>query len=279
VWEPFFGGGDGKNGTEYIITSDVSRAWPIPDAGLGASSYLLEALMGAMGSANRWRTMPWMVTFFFILVVPLGGISIFFIVIQPIVIGTYCTLCLIAAAAMLVMIPLSLDEVVAMGQYMLRSVRAGRPFWRTFLRGGPDLLGHADDQTGFNAPLRQEAAEAVRGVTFPWPLLASCAIGAWLMFSRLVFGTQGIMASSDHLVGAMIITVAVIAMAEVARPLRLVNALFGLWLLAAPWLLAGITTPAAAVNSIVTGGLVIASSLPRGRRSPEHYGSWDPNVV
>ncbi len=30
-----------------------------------------------------------MVTFFFILVVPPGGVSIFFIIIQPIVIGTY----------------------------------------------------------------------------------------------------------------------------------------------------------------------------------------------
>jgi hypothetical protein len=58
VWEPFFSGGDGKNGTEFIITSNVSRAWPIPDAGLGAAAYMVEALMGAMGTATRWRTMP-----------------------------------------------------------------------------------------------------------------------------------------------------------------------------------------------------------------------------
>src|SRR5262249_27748679 len=141
AWDPFFGGNAGKNGTEFIVTSDVSRAWPIPDAGLGATSYLIETLMGAMGTATRWRTMPWMVPFFFILVVPLGGVSIFFIIIQPIVIGTYCTLCLMAAAAMLVMIPLALDEIVATGQYMIRSVRAGRPFLRTFLTGGPEPAG------------------------------------------------------------------------------------------------------------------------------------------
>src|SRR5262245_10316242 len=151
IWEPFFSGGRGKNGTEFIITSDVSRAWPIADAGLGATSYLIEALMGAMGSAARWRMMPWMVTFFFILVVPLGGVSIFFIIIQPIIIGTYCTLCLIAALAMLIMIPLTLDEVVAMGQYMMRSVRQGRPFWRTFFQGGPEPLGGTDEKTpGFS---------------------------------------------------------------------------------------------------------------------------------
>jgi hypothetical protein len=279
VWEPFFSGGAGKNGTEYIITSDVSRAWPIADAGLGATSYLIEALMGAMGSAARWRMMPWMVTFFFILVVPLGGVSIFFIIIQPIIIGTYCTLCLIAALAMLIMIPLTLDEVVAMGQYMLRSVHAGRPFWSTFFRGGTDPLGGADEKTpGFSAPLASQVVAATRGVTVPWTLLASCGVGAWLMVSRLVFGTEGAMANSDHLVGALVITVAVCAMAEVARPLRFINLLFGLWLIAAPWLLVD-RTAGAAWNDVASGLIIIALSLPRGRRSAEHYGAWDRYVV
>jgi nucleoside-diphosphate-sugar epimerase len=279
VWEPFFSGGAGKNGTEYIITSDVSRAWPIADAGLGATSYLIEALMGAMGSAARWRMMPWMVTFFFILVVPLGGVSIFFIIIQPIIIGTYCTLCLIAALAMLIMIPLTLDEVVAMGQYMLRSVRAGRPFWSTFFRGGTDPLGGADEKTpGFSAPLASQVVAATRGVTVPWTLLASCGVGAWLMVSRLVLGTNGVIANSDHLVGALVITVAVCAMAEVARPLRFINLLFGLWLIAAPWLLVD-RTAGAAWNDVASGLIIIALSLPRGRRSAEHYGAWDRYVV
>lgn len=279
VWEPFFSGGDGMNGTEFIITSDVSRAWPIPDAGLGAAAYMVEALMGAMGTATRWRTMPWMVTFFFILVVPLGGISIFFIIIQPIMIGTYCTLCLIAALAMLIMIPLTLDEVVAMGQYMLRIVRAGRPFWRTFFQGGPEPSGGADkNDPGFSATFLAQSTAAVRGVTVPWTLVASCIIGAWLMFSRLIFGTAGALANSDHLVGAMIITIAVCATAEVARPLRFLNLPFGLWLIAAPWLLGGATT-GAVLNDAVAGLVVVGLSLPRGKRSKEHYGSWDQYVV
>ena len=279
VWEPFFSGQAGKNGTEHIITSDVSRAWPIPDAGLGATSYMIEALMGAMGAAKRWRTMPWMVTFFFILVVPLGGVSIFFIIIQPIVIGTYCTLCLIAAAAMLAMIPLTLDEVVAMGQYMLRSRRAGRPLLRTFLQGGPDVGGGQDRDAGFTAPLMEQASAAVRGVTLPWTLVASCVVGAWLMFSRAIFGTTGLLADSDHLVGALVITVAVCAMAEVVRPLRFLNLPFGLWLVAAPWLLADGAGTAAAWNDIACGLLIAGLSLPRGRRSAEHYGAWDRYVV
>lgn len=279
IWEPFFSGAAGKNGTEHIITSDVSRAWPIPDAGLGATSYMIEALMGAMGIATRWRTMPWMVTFFFILVVPLGGVSIFFIIIQPIMIGTYCTLCLIAALAMLIMIPLTLDEVVAMGQYMLRSRQMGRRFWRTFFRGGPEPAGGQDKKDpGFSAPLAIQSAAAIRGVTMPWTLLASCALGAWLMFSRPIFGTEGAIADSDHLTGALIITVAICAMAEVVRPLRFLNLLLGLWLITAPWLLAG-ATAGAAWNDIVIGLLMVAVSLPRGPRSAEHYGAWDRYVV
>jgi len=279
VWDPFFSGGDGKNGTEFIITSSVSRAWPIPDAGLGAAAYMIETLMGAMGTASRWRTMPWMVTFFFILVVPLGGVSIFFIIIQPIMIGTYCTLCLLAAAAMLIMIPLTLDEVVAMAQYMLRSVRAGRPFWRTFFQGGPEPSGTVDkNDPGFSAALAAQAAAAIRGISLPWTLGASCALGAWLMFSRLIFASEGAIANNDHLSGAMIITIAVCATAEVARPLRFLNLPFGLWLLVAPLLLAG-ATMATILNDLVAGCIVIALSLPRGRISKEHYGSWDRYVA
>jgi hypothetical protein len=43
------------------------------------------------------------------------------------------------------------------------------------------------------------------------------------MFSRLVFGSIPPLANSDHLVGALVITVAVIAMAEVGRALRFLN--------------------------------------------------------
>jgi hypothetical protein len=54
--------------------------------------------------------------------------------------------------------------------------------------------------------------------------------------------------------------------------------LFGLWLVAAPWLLDA-PTALAAINSILCGMAVIALSLPRGTRSQEHYGTWDRYVV
>jgi hypothetical protein len=115
-------------------------------------------------------------------------------------IGTYCTLCLIAAAAMLLMIPLTLDEVVAMGQYMLRSFKAGRPFWQTFFQGGPEPSGQSDKKDpGFATPFISQVEAAVRGVTAPWTLAASCGLGAWLMFSPAIFSTAGSIADSDHL--------------------------------------------------------------------------------
>ena len=279
AWEPFFAGDplDPRNGTEEIITSSVSQAWPIPDAGLGAVSYMLEILMAVMGSRARWRTMPWMVTFFGILVIPLGVVSIYFIIIQPIVIGTWSTPALIAALAMLIMIPFALDEVIAMGQYLYWSYCRGEPLIRIFFKGGAVEDGKEDTSDALASPAAFWK-DTTRGITLPWTLIASMAIGAFLMFTRLVFGTWGSMANSDHVVGALIITVAIIATAEVARPLRFINVLFGAWLLLAPWVLEGASTVAAAV-SIVLGLALIGLSLPRGRRSSEHYAGWDRYVV
>jgi nucleoside-diphosphate-sugar epimerase/uncharacterized membrane protein len=278
VWEPFFHGAHGLDGTETVITSSVSRAWPIPDAGLGGVAYVFEVLMGAMGDGRRWRTMPWMVAMFGIVVVPLGIVSITFIVIQPIVIGTWCTLCLVTAAAMLAMIPLSVDELVAMGQYLAQARRRGAAFWPTFFRGGAQPDGQRDEAAGFDAPPAEAARSAVRGVTLPGTLVASVLLGTALMLTRVLFGTVPPLADSDHLAGAMIVTVAVIALAEVARPLRLVNVAFGLWLLAAPWLVDGASRNARVVESVI-GLAVVLLSLPRGGRSREHYGAWDRFVV
>ena len=130
AWDPFFG-----EGTERIITSYVSEAFPVSDAGLGAATYMLEVLTGVIGDRRRWRTMPWMVLLFGLMIVPLGVVSIAFIIIQPILLGTWCTLCLVAAAAMLLQIPYSLDEIVACLQFLDDRRRRGRNLWTVFWRG------------------------------------------------------------------------------------------------------------------------------------------------
>lgn len=263
--DPFFG-----LGTQSVLTSDVSRAFPIPDAGLGAFAYMIEFLMGFMGDKCRWRTMPWMVTFFGILVVPLGVVSITLIILQPIAVGAWCTPCLIAATAMLVMIPLTLDEVVAMVQFLVQARREGQPFWRTFWLGGsPRSLPVA---AGSVRPDVVSAKAMVWGVALPWNLLLAAGLGVWLMFTPAVLGSSGAAAHSDHLFGALIVTTAVLALADVGRTIRLLNVLFGAWVIAAPWILGG-ATPASRWGDAIVATLVILFSLPRGPVH-ERYGTW-----
>lgn len=265
VWDPFFG-----EGTERVLTSDVSRAFPIADAGLGAVAYMVEALMGFMGDRQRWRTMPWMVTFFGILVVPLGIVSITLIILQPVAVGFWCTPCLIAALAMLIMIALTLDEVVAMGVFLALARREGQSLWRAFWLGGTLAAVVPDER-----PARPDVVSPramVWGVGLPWNLLASVAVGLWLMAAPAVFGTVGRIAHSDHLVGALVVTVAMTALADVGRAVRFINVLFGAWFIAAPWLLGGATT-ASAWNNVLAGAALILLSLPRGPIG-EHYGLW-----
>ncbi|MBW3598083.1 MAG: vitamin K epoxide reductase family protein, partial [Planctomycetes bacterium] len=115
VWDPFFGF---SANTAKVLNSKMSHTWPISDAGLGGISYTFEFLMGFMGSPARWRTMPWMVAFFGVLVIPLGLTHIILVISQPVVVGHWCTMCLLAAAIMLPMIPLEVDEVIAMFQHL-----------------------------------------------------------------------------------------------------------------------------------------------------------------
>jgi len=269
AWDPFFGAG-----TERIITSSVSEAWPVSDAGLGAVTYMLEILTGLLGGRNRWRTMPWLVVLFGVMIVPLGAVSIFFIVIQPIVIGTWCTLCLIAAAAMLLQIPYSFDELLATGQFLVDRHRKGKSVLRVFLFGDTSEGDRKSPEHEFAAPVRKVVREMLAGgVGLPWTLAASTAIGVWLMCTRLVFGTAGAQADSDHLLGSLIITVSIAALAEVARPLRFVNMVLGVALMGAPWMLAGGTLLADWCGALA-GAALIALSVPRGKvRS--RYGSWN----
>lgn len=277
-WDPFFAGSKGLNGTETIITSSVSKAWPIADAGLGALVYALELVMTFMGGKDRWRTMPWMVLALAFLIVPLGVVSIYFVIIQPIVIGTWCTLCLVTAFAMALMIPFSLDEFVAMGQFLVKSHREGKPFWRTFWTGGAMDGGSDDHARGLLAPKPQIFGQSARGVTFPLTLLATISVGIWLTFTRVSLGTAGQMANSDHMIGLLVVTFAIIAFAEVARSVRFLNIPAGLWLIAAPWLLSGAASPLATWSSVICGLLIVGLALPRGSIK-NSYGGWDVYVV
>lgn len=280
VWEPFFAGSatDPRNGTEEIITSSVSRAWPVPDAALGGYTYLLEIVTGVIGSQRRWRTMPWLVLLFGLMVAPLGIVSIAFIVIQPIVIGTWSTLALIAAAAMLVQIPYSVDELLATCQFLRRRSKAGRNWLRVFLFGDTDEAKAPEKQTDlFERPPGVIVREMISGgVSLPWNLAVAGLVGLWLMFTRLTLGAQGTMADVDHLMGSLVLTVVSIAAAEVARPVRFLLVPLGVAVAASPFMLDG---TAAQHWAGVAAGLGLALLALRRGVIRSRYGEWSRLLV
>jgi uncharacterized membrane protein len=127
VWEPFFGTGSLK-----ILNSPISHLLPIPDAALGALSYLVDAAAGIIGRQTRWRTMPWMVVLFGVAVGPLGFVSVMLVIFQPVLFDAWCTLCLVTAVISVVMIGPSMDEVLASLQYMKRVKSSGESVWKAF---------------------------------------------------------------------------------------------------------------------------------------------------
>lgn len=269
AWDPFFG-----DGSELIITSSVSEAWPVADAGLGATVYVLEIITGVIGDKRRWRTMPWLVLLFGILIVPLGVVSVFFIIIQPIVIGTWCTLCLVGALAMLLQIPYSLDEILATLQFLRKRRQQGRPWWYLLLRGDTMPGGSADYSDNYEQPVGAILREMLAtGVSVPWTLVVSTAIGVALMCTRLLFDTSGAAAANDHIVGSLVVTFSIMAWGEVARPLRFVNLGFGAWMAIAPWVIGGYAGLAAAA-SVLFGIALVWLAIPRGHIT-SHFGKWD----
>lgn len=282
VWEPFFAGdpANPRNGTEEIITSPVAEAWPIADGGLGGITYILEILTGAIGLKARWRTMPWLVILFGLLIVPLSVTSISFVIIQPLVIGTWGTLTLVAAAAMLLQIPFAVDELIASVQFVRRRAKAGRNWLRVLFTGDrdePQAEGADSSGDEFDRPLSVVLRDAVSGgVGLPWSLAASAGIAVWLLFTRLTIGSSGQMAEADHVIGFLVLTTVSIAAAEPTRAVRYLNMLFGAGLIAAPFLFDAALTGIA--NSLVCGVAIILLSRPRGLIR-ERFGTWDRLIV
>lgn len=292
ISDPFFGAS-----TKVVLNSKMSHAWPISDAGLGTVSYTFEFLMGFMGSPKRWRTMPWMVAFFGILVIPLGLTHILLVVSQPLVVGHWCTLCLLAAAIMLPMIPLEVDEVVAMGQHMVQAKRRGDrggSLWAIFWKGGKADGCTMDERSPAISSLSDQPAPVLRamfwGFSVPWSLLLTTAIGVWFLFQPALLGQTGDNAatvftlgssaikSADifHLSGALLVVTSVIAMGEALRAARHFNLVLAALVALTPWLAAGETVNA--LLGSIGGALVVALSLRRGRIL-DRYGDWDRFIV
>lgn len=267
MWDPFF-----HDGTLHVITSKISKSFPVSDAGMGAVCYTLEALLGWQGSARRWASTPWLVFAFAFLVIPVGIVSILLIILQPVAVGFWCSWCLATAASMLLMIVLTAGELAAALQFLRTAGKSGSSRWRVFWKGERAMLAPLPAQT---YAVREK--RLIQGVSTPWNLLLCAALGICLMASPSLLKIEGLLATMEYILGPLIVATSVIACAEVFRAFRYLNMLWGLGLLIAPWVQPAPLTLVSA-SPMALGVIVIALSIRKGRVS-ERYGAWEKLIV
>lgn len=142
VWDPFFS-------TEKVLSSNVShdlrRYMLIPDAALGALSYLGDVFFSIAGSKTRWKDRPWLVLLFGLYVIPPAAVSMILVALQGLVVDAWCFLCLVSAAISLVLILLSYNEVKVTLVYLHRVWQRGgrRVLWNT-LWGTPSDIAYEE---------------------------------------------------------------------------------------------------------------------------------------
>lgn len=256
VWDPFF-----SPGTKSVLESSVSKAFPVPDAGLGAMAYTFEFFSACIGGKNRWRTAPWAVLVFGVLVIPVSLVSVVLIILQPIAVGTWCTLCLTTASCMLIGIPFAVGEVAATLQYLKRSKE--KPFFTLLFQGG--LCPKASKNMkplSLDSPFMALWRSAYSGITVPWNLLVSIAVGLCLMIAPALFNLHSSAKDGDPVAGALAIVVSVISMSEVIRNARYLNCVLGVFVIAQLiWL---DSTAVAFLYHAAAGILLIALSFRKG---------------
>lgn len=106
-----------------------------------------------------------------------------------------------------------------------------------------------------------------------WAQIINTLIGIWLMAAPGVLGHNEPGSDSNHIVGPVIATAAMVACWEVARATRKVNILLGLWLIAAPFVLA-YETILPIINDMICGVLVVSFALIRGKVEDSYGGGW-----
>src|SRR5690606_20916580 len=235
IWEPFFAGPPGyANGSARILKSPTSEIfpWPLTDGFLGFLGYVFDAVFGLIGGVKRWRTMPWVVIIFGLLVGPLGAVSIGLVITQPLAYDTFCTLCVGTAIVSVLMIGPAMDEMLASLQYMRLVKQRGLPFWKYFWgRGEQEYLhesGLPDHPGGgrLEGPER-EAVKRRRGVAIVGQVIVAL-VGVYLMFAPWLLDYDGAPEKIDRFIGPLVASFATMAAWEVLRNVRWINLLLAI---------------------------------------------------
>lgn len=124
VRDPFF-----PNGSPKVL----GLMEPLPDAALGAAAYLTEIVLSLIGGEDRWRSAPWTVLALGFVIVGGAAVSVALVIVQPVVVGAWCTLCLVSAAVSFAIFGLGVKEPLAALQHLKRVRASGgsvrQAFW------------------------------------------------------------------------------------------------------------------------------------------------------
>lgn len=251
VWDPLF-----LDGTQKVLNSNISHAFPVSDAGLGAFGYTLEFLLGWQGDSKRWAKLPWLVCLFGFLVIPVSVISIGLIILQPLVVGAWCSLCLATAFFMSIMILFTAPELIAT-LLLLKEAKYNACFWHTLWYGISDE--------------KRKCLKQSFGITLPWTLLLLIVLGIWLIISAS-YARSTSLADIHYVLGPLIVFISLISCAEVFRVLRFFNILFGAVLIIAPWICCQ-SHFLAIFHNLILGVLIVLLSFSKGKII-ERYGVW-----
>jgi hypothetical protein len=117
VWDPFF---QSTKVLEYL---------GVPDAALGALAYGAEIFLSLIGGRQKWRTMPWTVLTFGIVILSGALVSVLLILMQAFLVGEWCMLCLASAAISFAIFILGYREPLAGLSYLRRVRDSGGSAW------------------------------------------------------------------------------------------------------------------------------------------------------
>lgn len=105
-----------------------------------------------------------------------------------------------------------------------------------------------------------------------WTSLLAAIIGIWLLAAPGVLQYGGAARTNEHIVGALMATVGLIATSESMRAVRWLNVLLGLWLMLSPMVLDYAVERA--TPSLFAGIAAVILGSIRGRVSERMGGGW-----
>jgi short-subunit dehydrogenase len=106
-----------------------------------------------------------------------------------------------------------------------------------------------------------------------WAASITTLIGVWLMIAPYYLGLDKAAATSAYITGPLVVTAGIIALWEVNRGARYVNLVAGVWLIAGAFLV-HVADRMGLYNSVISGVILVAFSLVRGKTKGSYGGGW-----